>query len=171
MAFTLTDTLRDEYNLLFSKMSLRPERLAEIERVYARVTSNTAKKQYLRVEAETGVPWFVVGIIHNLEASGRFDRHLHNGDPLTGPTVHVPAGRPSKEKRAYTWIESAIDALCLKKLHQRPRDAWTLPDIAFVLESYNGTGYRRNYPHVKSPYLWSFSNIYIYLESMDQKIF
>ena len=38
MAFTLTDTLRDEYNLLFSKMSLRPERLAEIEQIYAKVT-------------------------------------------------------------------------------------------------------------------------------------
>jgi lysozyme family protein len=160
MPVTLSDALRDEYSLLYSRMVLRPERVPDIARIYSKITSPTARQSYLEVEEKTGVPWFVVAIIHNLEASGRFDRHLHNGDPLTGPTTHVPAKRPSSEQRKYTWVESAIDALRLKKLDKRSRDQWTLSDIAFVLESYNGFGYRNRYPHVKSPYLWSFSNIY-----------
>lgn len=160
MATKLTETLKDEYVLLFSRMALRPERVSEIDRVYKRIVSNGARVRYKQVESETGVPWFFTGILHNLEASGRFDRHLHNGDPLSGPTIQVPPNRPSSEKRVYTWEESAIDALKLKQLHKVAASRWTLPDIAFALETYNGFGYRNRYPHVKSPYLWSFSNIY-----------
>ena len=37
---------------------------------------------------------------------------------------------------------------------------WTISGIAYVLERYNGFGYRLNHPQVKSPYLWSFTTIY-----------
>ncbi|MFC1457157.1 peptidoglycan-binding protein [Microvirga arabica] len=160
MPVALTDALRNEYSLLFSRMSLRPERMQDIDRIYRRIMAPGARERYFQVEQETGVPWFFIAIIHNLEASGRFDRHLHNGDPLTGPTFHVPANRPSRQKRSYTWVESAADALRLKKFHKASDSQWTVPDIAFALESFNGFGYRNRYPHVKSPYLWSFSNIY-----------
>jgi hypothetical protein len=65
----------------------------------------------------------------------------------------------------YSWVESAVDALSARDLSRwippgTKRDAWSVGLLAYVLERYNGFGYRNFYPFVKSPYLWSFSNIY-----------
>jgi lysozyme family protein len=109
------------------------------------------------VENRIRIPAYVVGIIHSLEASMRFDRHLHNGDPLTDVTVHVPAGRPPGTP-PFEWIDSAIDALTMHSLDKWTN--WSIAGIAYVLERYNGFGYRLHHPHVKSPYLWSFTTIY-----------
>ena len=57
MARGLTDELRAEYNLLFSRMAVRPEHAGEIERIYQRAKSRKAQAAYAKVEAETGVPW------------------------------------------------------------------------------------------------------------------
>jgi len=157
MAVEFTSALRDEYNGLFAKIAIRPERRSQVANIHARIIQPTARQRYDQVEQAIKVPWFVVAIIHNLEASLRFDCHLHNGDPLTGRTFHVPANRPPGNP-PFEWQASAIDALTMKRL-----DTWTdwsLAGIAFVLERYNGFGYRNNHPNVKSPYLWSFSNIY-----------
>ena len=40
------------------------------------------------------------------------------------------------------------------------KDGWSIERISFELERYNGFGYRRNHPTVKSPYLWSCTNHY-----------
>src|SRR5215510_12676986 len=157
MAVEFTPALRDEYNGLFATIAIRPERRAQVAGIYARIIQPAARQRYDKVEQAIKVPWFVVAIIHNLEASLRFDCHLHNGDPLTGRTFHVPANRPPGNP-PFEWQASAIDALTMKRL-----DTWTdwsLAGIAFVLERYNGFGYRNNHPNVKSPYLWSFSNVY-----------
>ena len=53
-------------------------------------------------------------------------------------------------------MQSALDALRLKKLDQVTD--WSVPHMLFLLEGYNGFGYRRR--GVATPYLWSFSNIY-----------
>ena len=37
---------------------------------------------------------------------------------------------------------------------------WSLERLLYELEGYNGWGYRLFHAHVKSPYLWSFSNHY-----------
>ena len=150
--------LKNEYATLWQAMSLRPQREAEIKFIFGKLTSPAAKARYQAVEATTGVPWFVIGIIHNLEASRRFDAHLHNGDPLTARTVHVPRNRPVDGNPPFTWEASAKDALDLKGLGDVP--SWPVERIAFELERYNGWGYRNLHPHVKSPYLWSFSTIY-----------
>jgi hypothetical protein len=94
-----------------------------------------------------------------LESSLNFTRHLHNGDPLANRTVRVPGGRPRTGTPPFTWEESAIDAISMKKLGARTD--WSLAGTLFQLEAYNGWGYRRFHPHVLSPYLWSFSNHYI----------
>jgi hypothetical protein len=72
--------------------------------------------------------------------------------------VRVPKGRPPTGDPPFTWEESATDALKLKRVHIN-RD-WSIEKIAYVLEGYNGWGYRLYHPEVKSPYLWSFSNHY-----------
>jgi hypothetical protein len=93
-----------------------------------------------------------------MEASLNFTKHLHNGDPLSHRTVHVPAGRPKKGKPPFAWEESAQDALALKGLSAKTE--WSLAGTLYQLERYNGWGYRLHHPHVLSPYLWSFSNHY-----------
>ena len=158
MAVKLTDALREEYGKLFGKMVIREEHTDEIAAIYRRLQTGQRMDDYAFVEEQIGVPWFVVAIIHNLEAGLRTDTHLHNGDPLSARTTHAPAGHPAAGKPPFAWRDSALDALRLKKLDKVK--TWDLETIAFSLETYNGFGYRNNFPHVKSPYLWSFSNIY-----------
>ena len=91
-----------------------------------------------------------------MECGFNFGTHLHNGDPLSARTVHVPKGRPADGEPPFTWLESARDSLVLKKLDRI--DDWSLPHMLYLLEAYNGFGYRPQF--VPTPYLWSFSNLY-----------
>lgn len=148
------DGLREEYLALWHTLEVRPERQAAVDRAARLVLA--FRDRYEAVAQACGrVPWWLVGIVHVLEAGGRFDRHLHNGDPLTHPTRQVPAGRPRLVGGPFEFEESAVDALRLKGWHNITR--WDLPRIAFELERYNGWGYRQWHPDVLSPYLWSFT--------------
>lgn len=152
------DSLKDEYATLWQAMRLRSERLSELNYIYGKLTNPASKARYQAVETATRVPWYVISIIHDLEAGRRFDTHLHNGDPLSARTVQVPRGRPVAGNPPFTWEESAKDALEYDHLTEVTH--WTVERIAFELEKFNGFGYRNNHPHVKSPYLWSYTNIY-----------
>lgn len=158
----LTAQLRKEYERLFSTLDIRDFRLAEVDSIVARILSK--KDVYTRVSDQTGVPWFVVAVIHSLEASLNMKSHLHNGDPLTARTVHVPAGRPVAGAPPFSWDDSAVDAL--KFDHADERKDWSLAGILHFLEGYNGWGYRvgagrASTPPMRSPYLWSFSEHYV----------
>ena len=103
------------------------------------------------------VPWYFIACVHYMECSFSFKKHLHNGDPLTGYTVHVPAHRPKVgHGPPFTFEESAVDAIKLMKYDEVTN--WSLPFILQKLEGYNGFGY--NAKGVHTPYLWSFSNHY-----------
>lgn len=150
------EDLESEYRALWDSMEIRPEHLPAISAIARKIVA--ARARYAPIEAAVGVPWYVVGIIHQLEAGGLFDRHLHNGDPLARRTVQVPAGRPAAHAGPFTFEESAIDALLIKSLDKIAR--WDVPRIAYELERYNGFGYRTYHPEVASPYLWSRSTHY-----------
>src|SRR5436309_2013959 len=156
MAQQLTPTLRNEYVLLWESCLVKPNRVAAASSLGAKVNANRAR--YETVGKPLGVPWFVVGAIHALESGLDFTRHLHNGDPLTARTTHVPAGRPKTGKPPFTWEQSAIDALRGQGL--AAWKDWSVPGTLFELEGYNGFGYRDHHPDCPSPYLWSFSNHY-----------
>jgi lysozyme family protein/peptidoglycan hydrolase-like protein with peptidoglycan-binding domain len=149
----LTSTLKSEYDQLFNTCEIRPERRAEAGRIADRIVEH--RDRYERAGQPHGVPWYVVGIIHQLEASGDFTKHLHNGDPLTARTVQVPAGRPASGHPPFTWEFSAADAMVHDGLDQW-RD-WSISGTLFVFERFNGFGYRDPDIHLNSPYLWSFS--------------
>jgi lysozyme family protein len=149
----LTDALRTEYGKLFNTCVIRPERHAEIDRAAKAMIANKAR--YQAVSAKTGVPWTVIAVNHQLECNLSFNRHLHNGDPLSAKTVQVPKGRPPGNP-PWTWEVSAADAL---REYAGWKD-WTLAGTLFMLERYNGPGYRLYHPSVLSPYLWSFSAHY-----------
>ena len=134
--------LRDEYSALWNTLQIRPERLTQVRHIFGKVTNPANKVRYQNVEAATGVPWYMIALIHNLEASLRFDQHLHNGDPLAERTVHVPKNRPATGRPPFTWEESAKDALEFDKLTNI--SPWTIERIAFELEKFNGFGYRND---------------------------
>lgn len=151
-----TETLRTEYENLFNTCSIRTERVTTVDVTVSKLLAN--KTRYQQVSENTGIPWFFIAVIHNMEASLSFTKHLHNGDPLTGRTVQVPKGRPVKGNPPFLWEESAVDALSLRKLG--PQTDWSLAGLLYQTEGYNGWGYRLYRPYVLSPYLWSFSNHY-----------
>ena len=133
---------------LYGECEVRRDFVGEIDRRYVeRLLAH--QEAYRAVGAELGIPWWFVGIIHALESSFDFDCHLHNGDPLTGRTVRVPAGRPDAGEPPFTWHESAVDALCGQGLSGR--GDWSLGAALDRFERYNGLGYRRR--GRPSPYL------------------
>jgi lysozyme family protein len=153
---SFTDTLRTEYQQLFDTCQIRDNKVQAIEKLVNSLLSNQVR--YENVGKPLEIPWYVVAVIHNMECSQNFKQHLHNGDPLTARTIHVPKGRPTTGNPPFAWEESATDALEIDGLDQW-RD-WSIPGILYQLEGYNGWGYRLHHPEVKSPYLWSYSNQY-----------
>jgi lysozyme family protein len=152
----LTPALRTEYGRLFESCVIRSPRLAEVTTAADKLIANRAR--YEEVTQTSGVPWPMVAVVHNMESSQNFTRHLHNGDPLTARTVQKPAGRPKAGMPPFTWEVSTADAL---SIHNLDGDTdWSVAGMLYALEAYNGWGYRRGHPHVLSPYLWSGSGHY-----------
>ena len=148
-------SVKDQYLRQFDELVVRSAHVGRVKWHADRLLKNRAR--YASLTAATGVPWFVVGVIHALEASFNFLGHLHNGDvPLSQPTRQVPANRPKPWEPPFTWERSAADALRHEKLANLAN--WSLPWTLYRLEKYNGFGYRSK--AVNSPYLWSFSNHY-----------
>lgn len=141
------------YISLFNMMVINPGSTPVINTIVNKITAG--KAQYKEVEAITGVPWFFIGVIHSMEANNDFTRHLHNGDSLKAKTVNVPKGRPIGVP-PFTWKASAVDAL--KYMGYDKVTDWTVPNMLYLFEKYNGFGYRKK--GIYSPYLWSFSNLY-----------
>lgn len=149
-----THEMRTEYESKYHSLTVRPEFAKQAETITARITKHRAR--YEAVARTTNVPWSVIAAIHNLECSGRFNCHLHNGDPLRRRTVNVPAGRPRTGRAPFTWEASAVDALEYDGFTSWTD--WSVAGTLYKLEGYNGMGYRkRNLP---SPYLWSGSQHY-----------
>lgn len=150
------ESLRDEYTRLYNTCMVNARHASAVDKLANRILSQ--RERYETVSSSTGVPWHVIAAIHALEASLRFNRHLHNGDPLSRKTVHVPANRPHGNP-PFTWEESAIDAF--QYVGMSRWSDWSIAGTLFRLEGYNGWGYRKYHSNVLSPYLWSFSNHYI----------
>jgi lysozyme family protein len=157
MANYTFNSLKAEYAHMWASMEIKSHRLAVANSQADKVIHG--KDIYLNIQTKTGVPWYVIGLMHLRESNCDFNTHLHNGDPLTARTVHVPKGWPRAGKAPFTFEYSAIDALTMpgKELH-KIKD-WSIERIAYTFEQFNGFGYRSH--GVSSPYLWASSNQYI----------
>ncbi len=115
----------------------------------------STKQRYKTVEDKTGVPWFIIAVIHEREASQRWFTQLGQGDPLHEVSSHVPAGRGPFE----TWEQGAIDALVNCAPYAARWTDWSAAGALTLLEQYNGLGYfHRGIP---SPYIWAGTDQYV----------
>lgn len=146
--------LENDYTLCWAACRINPDKQNRVEAAADQLLKGRAR--YATVSARTnGVPWQLIGIMHGLECGYSFLKHLHNGDSLAAPTHQVPAGHPPGWDGTGSWEDSAVDAVRLKFANITN---WSLPKVLYALESFNGFGYRPK--GVRSPYLWSFSNLY-----------
>ena len=148
-----------DYTELYDTMEIKPSVLPEVKRIADKIKANKDKYQEISDDLGGKIPYYFIGIIHNMECSLNFGKHLHNGDPLAKKTVLVPSGRPltpPSTPSGYTFKESAIDALKLKGYDRK--ESWTLEEQLYRLEAYNGWGYF--YKNVESPYLFAGTNHY-----------
>ncbi|WP_454915822.1 peptidoglycan-binding protein [Xanthobacter sediminis] len=148
------EPLAAEYARRWANMTLTPARLSVVDAMARKIIA--AKARYRAVEAQAGVPWAFIGVLHARESSCDFRGVLHNGEKILGTgrkTKLVPAGRGPFE----TWEQAAVDALALKGY--KPGFPWSLPRCLYEGERFNGFGYRmRGTP---SAYLWSGSDQYV----------
>jgi lysozyme family protein len=150
------EQLRDGYLKLYDACTLRPERTSITAWHVDTLLKPANRSQYEEVGKRLQIPWYFIGIIHSLEAGFNFKGHLHNGDPLRARTWQVPAGRPLVWNPPTDWVSSATDALAMKHYDNQPD--WSIGQMLFRFERYNGFGYRGH--GIASPYLWSYSNQY-----------
>jgi lysozyme family protein len=122
----LSRLLRQEYQQRFDAAKVFPARQEVVAQSVRKILGNRAR--YERITKSMTMPWYFLAIIHGMEADFRFDSHLHNGDPLTGRTVRVPAGRPTRGAPPFTWEESAMDAITVNRY-----DKWNDWSIAGML--------------------------------------
>lgn len=126
-----------------------------VQVIAQRIEKNWAR--YVTVSRRTGVPPEVISGLHNMESSGSFLHHLHEGSPLRARTRDVPKGRPKTGTPPFTWEYSAEDALNYDNMGSKQ---WTkLGPALTAMEDYNGSGYRRFHPGTPSPYLWAGTTV------------
>jgi lysozyme family protein len=142
------ESLAAEYAQMFKEMKLTGGK-QELDSDVMKISENKAR--YDAVEKSTGVPWYVVALIHK-ESNFNFTGNLLNEEPLTRKTVNVPAGRGPFPN----WEASAIDGVMYEGI-DRVKE-WTVPRVLYELEKWNGFGYRNR--GIFSPYVWSCTSHY-----------
>jgi lysozyme family protein len=114
-----------------------------------------AKPRYMTVATRTGVPWFIIAVIHERECSQSWTGSLAQGDPWNKVSVHVPAGRGPFQ----SWEDAAVDALASCAPYAAKHKDWSTGGALTLLEQYNGLGYaNRGLP---SPYVWAGTDQYV----------
>jgi lysozyme family protein len=118
------------------------------------------KSRYQSVAKETGVPLALLAVLHERESDADFRTNLAQGDPLTRPSTHVPAGRPvlkSGMSFPVSWEYAAVDAVKYDHLNENSAP-WSLTYALWKGEAWNGFGPRNHGIH--TGYLWAGTNIY-----------
>ncbi len=135
-------------------MQINASLTSTLDAVAHRLVAPGAKQRYQAISATTQVPWFIIAVIHEREASQSFAANIAQGDPWNRVSVHVPAGRgPFASFEA-----AAVDALTNCPPFAARWGDWTIGGALTLLEQYNGLGYaRRDLP---SPYIWASTNQY-----------
>lgn len=156
----LVGALEAENAARWAAMHILASRLPQFDLTAKRLCDPAAKAIYQQISAATGVPWFIVAVIHEREAGGppHWDRSIAQGDPLGHLSVHEPAGR-GPFYGADAFYRGALDALIDCPPHAAKWTLWTPGGALTLLEEYNGLGYAAR--GVPSAYVWSGSDRYV----------
>jgi len=170
-ALTPTSAIVIANEKLLSTAVLKNSRIAEIDAVLAKLMPGKERYKEVAARIHKNMPWWFVLMTHAMEAGMYkfpFSYHLHCGDPLTSRTMHAPKGRPlfnpgngakpPSQVNPYGWEESAVDALLLMKFDKV--NDWSIGNILYLFEEFNGLGYRKYHKSVPTPYVWSFTSVY-----------
>ena len=136
----------------WQQMKIDPDCSPLLNRVAERVIDN--KQRYLTVEEATTVPWFIVAVIHQREASGSWEANLAQGDPWNQVSKHVPRGQGPFN----SWEAAAENALKRTPPFAAQWKDWGPGGALTLLELYNGLGYANR--ELPSPYVWASTNQY-----------
>lgn len=129
--------------------------LAQAVNVATRLTAPAAKAVYEEL-AQVGVPWYVIAVIHEREASQDWADSLAQGDPWNRVSVNEPKGRGPFA----SFVAAGHDALVNCPPYAARWKDWSVGGALSLLELYNGEGYE-NYHHIASPYLWAGTDQYV----------
>ena len=145
------ERIREQYDNLYDSMEFLLGKWEEATRIAHRISAN--QYRYKASVEGLSVPWYVVALIHQMEADGNFNHQLVNGERVDRVTQRAPKGKGPWA----TWEESTLwnfrhseDAAVFMKRE------WSRWQVLERLERYNGLGYRRK--GLASPYLWAGSN-------------
>ena len=139
----------------WTKMKVTPSLIPLLDQAARRLVAATAKAQYQDVSSKTRVPWFVIAVIHEREASQSWKGSLAQGDPWNKVSIHVPAGRGPFA----SWADAAVDALTNVPPKAAAWTNWSSGGALSLLEEYNGLGYAGK--GVPSPYIWASTDQYV----------
>jgi lysozyme family protein len=138
----------------WAAMHVEPALGATLDRVAGRLIEPAAKARYEIVSAQTSVPWFIVAVIHEREASQSWAANLAQGDPWNAVSLHVPKGQGP----FHSWESAAVNALERCAPYAAHWADWSVGGALTLLEEYNGLGYAQR--GVASPYIWAGTDQY-----------
>lgn len=146
----MLENLKAKNQKRWESLSINSSAISQLDKVATRLVA--AKDRYLAVSKKTNVPWFIIAVIHEREASQSWFANLAQGDRWDRVSTHIPRGQgPFK-----SWEEAAINAL--HSDHLDTWGDWSPGGALTALEKYNGLGYANK--GKPSPYIWSKTNQY-----------
>ncbi len=116
----------------WSAMRTDPALTPAFARVAARLGAAAAKARYVIVAADTGVPWFVVAVIHERKSSQSWAANLAQGDPWNAVSVHAPKGQGPFA----SWEAAAVNALTRSPPYAAHWADWSAGGMLTLLESF-----------------------------------
>ena len=152
-----------ENSARWSKAKIKPASADMFNRVARRLYLQ--KTRYQNITKSTGVPWWVIAVIHEREAGGDWTKSISQGDPWNRVSIHVPVGRgPFASFEA-----AAFDALANCAPHAAAWKDWSAGGTMTLLEQYNGLGYANK--GIPSPYIWAGTDQYVKGKYISDGIF
>src|SRR5216684_827433 len=148
----MLDRLADANRRRWNAMHVNVAAIPGLDRVASRLLK--AKERYQAVEKLTGVPWPVIAVIHEREASQAWWANLAQGDRWDRVSRHIPRGQgPFK-----SWEQAAVNALNHSAPFLGRNKDWSVGMTLAQLEAYNGLGYQKM--GKPSPYIWAKTSEY-----------